>query len=62
MHVKHEVNEGATQTRARAIVKAATYYNDPVKLLEASEELGVGMPGLDVSKIPESELLQTRGW
>jgi pyridoxal 5'-phosphate synthase pdxS subunit len=26
--------------RARAIVKAATYYNDPVKLLEASEELG----------------------
>ena len=50
------------ETRARAIVKAATYYNDPVKLLEASEELGVGMFGLDVAKIPESELLQTRGW
>jgi pyridoxal 5'-phosphate synthase pdxS subunit len=50
------------ETRARAIVKAATYYNDPVKLLEASEELGVGMPGLDVSKLQESELLQTRGW
>jgi len=48
--------------RARAIVKAATYYNDPVKLLEASEELGMGMLGLDVSKLPESELLQTRGW
>src|SRR5438128_11760736 len=27
------------ETRARAIVKAATYFNDPVKLLEASEEL-----------------------
>src|SRR6202045_1815930 len=27
--------------RARAIVKAATYFNDPVKLLEASEELGM---------------------
>jgi pyridoxal 5'-phosphate synthase pdxS subunit len=48
--------------RARAIVKAATYYKDPVKLLEASEELGEAMRGLDVSKIPESELLQTRGW
>src|SRR6266853_2064456 len=42
-------------SRARAIVKAATYFNDPVKLLEA-------MRGLDISKLPESELLQTRGW
>jgi pyridoxal 5'-phosphate synthase pdxS subunit len=49
-------------TRARAIVKAATFYNDPAKLLEASEELGEAMRGLDVSKLPESELLQTRGW
>ena len=49
-------------SRARAIVKAATYYNDPVKLLEASEELGEAMRGLDISKLPESELLQTRGW
>jgi pyridoxal 5'-phosphate synthase pdxS subunit len=48
--------------RARAIVKAATFYNDPAKLLEASEDLGSGMPGIDVSKLPESELLQTRGW
>jgi pyridoxal 5'-phosphate synthase pdxS subunit len=48
--------------RARAIVKAATYYNDPGKLLEASEELGEAMRGLDISKLPESELLQTRGW
>jgi pyridoxal 5'-phosphate synthase pdxS subunit len=49
-------------SRARAIVKAATYFNDPVKLLEASEELGEAMRGLDISKLPESELLQTRGW
>ncbi len=48
--------------RARAIVKAATYYNDPLKLLEASEDLGVAMPGLDIAKLQESELLQTRGW
>ncbi len=50
------------ETRARAIVKAATYYKDPQKLLEASEELGEAMRGLDVSKLPESELMQTRGW
>jgi len=50
------------EARARAIVKAATYFNDPAKLLEASEGLGLGMPGLDVSKLQESELLQTRGW
>src|SRR5689334_15873151 len=50
------------EARARAIVKAATYYKDPVKLLEASEELGEAMPGLDIRQMAESELLQTRGW
>ena len=50
------------EARAKAIVKAATYYKDPSKLLEASEELGLGMPGLDISKLAESELMQTRGW
>ncbi|MBV8820960.1 MAG: pyridoxal 5'-phosphate synthase lyase subunit PdxS [Acidobacteriaceae bacterium] len=50
------------EVRARAIVKAATYYKDPVKLLEASEDLGMGMEGLDVSKLAEGELMQTRGW
>ncbi|HWF46571.1 MAG TPA: pyridoxal 5'-phosphate synthase lyase subunit PdxS [Bryobacteraceae bacterium] len=50
------------EARAKAIVKAATYYNDPVKLLEASEELGEAMPGLEISKLPEGELMQTRGW
>jgi pyridoxal 5'-phosphate synthase pdxS subunit len=50
------------ERRAKAIVKAATYYRDPVKLLEASEELGDAMPGLDIAKLPEGELMQTRGW
>ena len=50
------------EARARAVVKAATYFNDPVKLLEASEDLGMGMVGLDISKLQESELLQTRAW
>ncbi|HVG21578.1 MAG TPA: pyridoxal 5'-phosphate synthase lyase subunit PdxS [Blastocatellia bacterium] len=48
--------------RARAIVKATAHYNEPGSVLEASEELGDAMRGLDVSKLPESEMLQTRGW
>src|ERR1051326_3111894 len=50
------------ERRARAVVKAATYFNDAAKLLEASEELGTAMFGIDVAKLDQSELLQTRGW
>jgi pyridoxal 5'-phosphate synthase pdxS subunit len=50
------------ESRAKAIVKAAKNYDNPEKLLEASKALGEAMPGLDVSKLAESELLQTRGW
>src|ERR1700681_2708070 len=48
------------EARARAVVKAATYYNDPVKLLEASEELGEAMRGLDVAKMPQMHRRFTR--
>jgi pyridoxal 5'-phosphate synthase pdxS subunit len=50
------------EARAHAIVKAAKNFNNPEKLLEASRELGDAMPGLEISKIAEGELLQTRGW
>src|SRR5438034_7284887 len=49
-------------TRATAIVEAAKNYNDPKRLLEASKSLGEAMPGLEIGKIAEGELLQTRGW
>jgi len=48
--------------RAEAIVMAAKNYDNPAKLLEASRKLGDAMPGLDIAKMAESELLQTRGW
>jgi len=48
--------------RAVAIVQAAKNFNNPQKLLAASRSLGQAMPGLDVAKLPEAELLQTRGW
>ena len=48
--------------RARAIVIATTHYKDPDAVAKASEGLGDAMPGIDVARLPEDELLQTRGW
>jgi pyridoxal 5'-phosphate synthase pdxS subunit len=48
--------------RAHAIVRAATHYQDPKMLAEISRGLGEAMPGIETSKLDESELLQTRGW
>jgi pyridoxal 5'-phosphate synthase pdxS subunit len=48
--------------RATAIVQAAKNYDNPERLLEASRALADAMPGLDVARLQESELLQTRGW
>ena len=48
--------------RARAIVKATAYFNDPEQLLAASMNLGESMPGLDVAHMPERERLAGRGW
>lgn len=50
------------ERRARAIVHATTHYTDPKEVLEASRQLGEAMPGIDVSKLPESERMQNRGW
>lgn len=47
---------------AKAVVKAATYFKDPEKVLEASRDLGEPMRGLDIASMPEAEKLQTRGW
>jgi pyridoxal 5'-phosphate synthase pdxS subunit len=50
------------ERRAAAVVKATTFYSDPEKLLEACEDLGEAMAGLEISKIAEGDLMQTRGW
>ena len=50
------------EVRAKAIVKATTHFADPKAVLEASEELGEAMPGIDVRQLPEKDLLATRGW
>jgi pyridoxal 5'-phosphate synthase pdxS subunit len=48
--------------RAKAVVVATTHYKDPDMVAKASEGLGDAMPGLDAAKLPEDQLLQTRGW
>jgi pyridoxal 5'-phosphate synthase pdxS subunit len=48
--------------RAKAIVEATTYYDKPEVIARVSEGIGEAMPGLDIAKLDEKELLQTRGW
>jgi pyridoxal 5'-phosphate synthase pdxS subunit len=48
--------------RAKAIVQATTHFKDPDVLVRVSEDLGDAMVGLEISKMAEKDLLQTRGW
>lgn len=48
------------EKRAKAIVLATTYYNDPKKLAEISEDLGEPMSGLDMKEIEQK--YAERGW
>ncbi|MGE5397545.1 MAG: pyridoxal 5'-phosphate synthase lyase subunit PdxS [Chitinophagales bacterium] len=48
--------------RARAIVAATTYFDDPKVLAEVSKDLGEPMYGLDIKTIAPEERMQDRGW
>lgn len=48
--------------RARAIVGASTYWDQPKKLAELSTGLGQAMRGIERAALPESQLMATRGW
>jgi len=48
--------------RAKAIVDSVSYYQDSHKLAEVSKGLKSAMKGLDISEIPEDQMLQERGW
>lgn len=52
----------AQAARAKAIVEAVLFYNDPKKLAEISRGLGEPMVGINVSSLEEGQLLATRGW
>ncbi len=48
--------------RARAIVEATTYWEDPARLANASTGLGAAMRGIDISQLQQHERLADRGW
>ena len=53
---------GDPAKRAHAIVQAVTHYTDAAILAQVSRGLGEAMVGIEISTIPERELLATRGW
>ena len=53
---------GNPAERAKAIVKATTFYNDPAVLAEISRGLGEAMVGINVSDLPAPHRLAERGW
>jgi pyridoxal 5'-phosphate synthase pdxS subunit len=48
--------------RARAIVEATTYFQDPQILAKVSRGLGEPMAGIEIDRLASEDLLQTRGW
>lgn len=50
------------EARAKAIVKATTYYNDPKVLAEVSAGIGEAMTSIDIRQLDEKQLYATRGW
>jgi pyridoxal 5'-phosphate synthase pdxS subunit len=53
---------GDPASRAAAIVKATTHFENPEILAEVSRNLGEPMVGRQVADIPEKELIADRGW
>lgn len=50
------------EIRARAIVRATTFFDDPKVLAETSEECTGAMKGLAVAALDASSMMQIRGW
>ncbi|MBV9848650.1 MAG: pyridoxal 5'-phosphate synthase lyase subunit PdxS [Armatimonadetes bacterium] len=53
---------GDPKRRAKAIVDACTYFDKPEMLAEISADLGEPMVGINISTLPQEELMATRGW
>ncbi|WP_150461181.1 pyridoxal 5'-phosphate synthase lyase subunit PdxS [Nesterenkonia ebinurensis] len=53
---------GDPEARAKAIVKATTYYDDPAVIADVSRGLGEAMVGKSVSEIAAPHRLAERGW
>jgi pyridoxal 5'-phosphate synthase pdxS subunit len=53
---------GDPAVRARAIVEATTYWDDPEIIAKVSRGLGEAMVGINLDDVPQEQRLATRGW
>ena len=53
---------GDPAARARAIVDATTYFNDPDMIGKVSRGLGEAMVGIEIDKLAPEDRLADRGW
>ncbi len=61
-HPVHPQERAEAESRAKAIVRAATHFSDPAILAQCSEECTGAMKGLAVGGIAEADMMQHRGW
>ncbi|WP_270182962.1 MULTISPECIES: pyridoxal 5'-phosphate synthase lyase subunit PdxS [unclassified Alkalihalobacillus] len=47
---------------AKAIVEATTHYQDYELIAKISKNLGIAMPGIEISSLQPTERMQERGW
>jgi pyridoxal 5'-phosphate synthase pdxS subunit len=52
---------GDPDVRARAIVEATTFYEDPTQVAKVSKNLGEPMVGINIDTLPAEERMQDRG-
>lgn len=53
---------GDPARRAKAIVEAVLFHNDPKKLAEISRNLGEPMVGISAASVPPEQQMAVRGW
>ncbi|MFN3684037.1 MAG: pyridoxal 5'-phosphate synthase lyase subunit PdxS [Fimbriimonadaceae bacterium] len=53
---------GDPARRAKAIVEAVLFHNDPKRLAEISRNLGEPMVGISASTVPPEQQMAVRGW
>ena len=53
---------GDPAQRARAIVEAVTYFEDPHMVAKVSRGLGEAMVGIEIDTLSDRERMQERGW
>ena len=53
---------GNPAARARAMVEATTYADDPAILAKVSRGLGEPMVGINLADVPDSQRYAARGW